>query len=93
MKKIKCLNCNQEWFSDDVVCYDEPAHTVEEISEEKWSAQDYAEVWSSDLEFENRHDMVDVPSQLLSILSHEIENPVVVTNIMRAAYKQGIGLG
>ena len=69
-----------KWFIGEDKCYyygDDEESVREEfeldsdfkfISKEDWSAQDYAEIFGSELEDRNRHSLTSMPSSLLYIL-------------------------
>ena len=94
MKKYKCL-CGQKWFSDEqyLECpYGNPdeKHRVKEVRQ--FTAEDYAELWSMDLENENRHSLTDMPGIICSRLIKHIGDRKIVTKIMKDFYNMGLGL-
>jgi hypothetical protein len=58
------------------------------LKAQKPNADDYAEMWSDDLENANRHDMTEIPSQILGIL----EKSIKVLKIMKSFYESSLGV-
>lgn len=54
------------------------------VSQEKWTAKDYAEIFGNELEDRNRHSFVDMPSWLLDILSKTSLSDSEKAFVMRA---------
>lgn len=95
MKKYKC-SCGITWFTDELnplECPDEypdTKHVVKEVK--RLSADDYAEMWGSDLESANRHDMTEMPSQILQVLTENIKDEKIVRKIMKQFCEDGLGI-
>lgn len=98
MRKFKC-KCGLVWFSDEElpVCSDSDDeytgkhnHVVKQTK--VLSADDYAELWAEELENANRHDMTDVPNQILSVLEKNIPDKNITRKIMKQLYNKLLGV-
>lgn len=87
--KYKC-SCGLRWLGYDE-CPDGDGDT-HIIKPQRLLADDYAELWSIDLEDANRHDSTGMPSQILGTLEKHIKDKKVITKIMKSLYDNGIGL-
>lgn len=97
MNKMKC-SCGETWFG---YKEDNEYHISDNADDGKThkisivrnlSAEDYAELWSSDLENANRHSISEMPNDVLSILKKNIKDKETITKIMKSMYNKEIGL-
>lgn len=98
--KHKC-SCGESWFSDEENEYDcdyanpddedeEANHIVSRVK--RLTADDYATVWSEELENANRHDSTEMPQEIFEILNKNIKDKKVVRKIMKELYEKEIGI-
>lgn len=94
ISKFKCIQCNATFLSDEnpatIICpfENDPNHKVRVQPK---NADDYAEIWSNELESENHHSLTEMPAEILKVLRTEISDEKLVRVIMLKLYDARIG--
>lgn len=69
---------------------DSPNHKVSIVK--TLSAEDYAELWSLDLENANRHSNTEIPIEILNILKKTVKDKAIIRKTMKSLYNEEIGV-
>lgn len=91
----KVCSCGLSWLSDseeDMDCPNDDAEIHETKNSTKLSADDYAEAGGNELENANRHDITEMPNQILGVLQKEIKDKKIIKKIMKSLYEKEIGI-